>query len=120
MKRTLPWFALWSLVGCLALAPLARAQPRPHIGYTYPAGGQQATTLQIKLGGQGLDDVNAVLVTGSGVTARVVEYYRRLGPQEIQLLNEQLRELKRAPATAAAAMAPTMAAMAPIFCFRSR
>ena len=113
MKRTLPWFALWSLVGCLALAPLARAQPRPHIGYTYPAGGQQATTLQIKLGGQGLDDVNAVLVTGSGVTARVVEYYRRLGPQEIQLLNEQLRELKRAPATAAAAMAPTMAAMAP-------
>jgi hypothetical protein len=51
-----------------------------------------------------------VLVTGSGVTAKVVEYYRRLNNQEIQLLNEQLRALKRAPTSAASAIAPMLAA----------
>lgn len=85
----------WLLV-FLAVANSAFAQTRPYIGYTYPAGGQQGTTFQIKLGGQGLDDVSDVLVTGSGVAAKVVECYRRINPQEMQLLNEQLRDLKRA------------------------
>ena len=43
------------------------------IGYVYPASGWQGTTVQVRLGGQGLDDVNAVLITGSGVAAKVVE-----------------------------------------------
>ncbi len=83
-------------LGFLALAPATLGQPRPYIGYAYPAGGRQGTVFQVKLGGQGLDDVNAVFVTGSGVSGRVVEYQRALNPQEITLLNEQLRELKRA------------------------
>ncbi len=103
--------ALLAWLACLAMMPAAQAQKRPYIGYAYPAGGRQGTTFRIKLGGQELDYVNTVLVTGTGVTARVVEYYRRLGNQEVQLLNEQLKELKSAPAaTAAAAMAPVMAA----------
>ena len=77
-----------------------RRQARPYIGFVYPAGGQQGTTFQIRLGGQGLDDVNAVLVTGTGVSAKVVEYYRRLSNQEMQLLSEQLKELKQATAAA--------------------
>jgi hypothetical protein len=40
------------------------------------------------------------------VTAQVVDYRRRLNNQEVQLLNEQLRELKRAPAAAPAQSAP--------------
>ena len=79
----------------LAIAPASRAQPRPYIGFVYPAGGQQGTTFQIRLGGQGLDEVSSVLVSGSGVTAKITENYRRLGNQEMQLLNEQLRVLKR-------------------------
>ena len=47
-----------------------------------PAGGQQGTTFQIRLGGQNLDDVNEALVTGTGVTARIVDYYWRLSNQE--------------------------------------
>ena len=82
--------ALW-----LALAATAQAQVRPYIGFVYPAGGQQGATFHIRLGGQGLDDVNAVLVTGSGVTARVADYYRRLNNQELQLLNEQTSVLRR-------------------------
>jgi hypothetical protein len=99
--------------GWLAFAPAARAQTRPYIGFVYPAGGQQGTTFQVKLGGQGLEDVNRAFVTGTGVTARLVQYDRALGNQEVTLLNEQLRELKRGKPEAAATMmssgAPMMA-----------
>ena len=94
----------------LGIPASACAQTRPYIGYTYPAGGQQGTTFQIKLGGQGLDDVSDVLVSGSGVSAKVVEYHRRINPQEMQLLNEQMRELKRATSGVAASTATAKAA----------
>ena len=68
---------------------------RPYIGFVYPAGGQQGATFQIRLGGQGLDEVNGVLVTGGGVTARITENYRRLDGLEMQLLNEQASVLRR-------------------------
>jgi hypothetical protein len=86
--------AALAVAGVLAVAPATMAQ-KPYIGFVYPAGGQQGTTFQVKLGGQGLDDVERAVVTGEGVTARVVEFQRKLGPQEIQLLAEQLRELKQ-------------------------
>ena len=101
MKAKQLWLFLLGLALGLAAAATAQAQRRPYIGYAYPAGGQQATTVQIRLGGQDMDDVNAVLVSGSGVTTSIVEYLRRLNNQEIQLLNEQLKELKRAPAAGA-------------------
>ncbi len=104
------------LLAVLALTPaVALAQPRPYIGFVYPAGGQQGTTVQIRLGGQGLDDVQAVLVNGAGITARIAENYRRLNNQEMQLLNEQLRELRRdtlsAPAKAEVMMSDEPAMM---------
>jgi hypothetical protein len=82
--------ALW-----LAAAIAAHAQPRPYLGYVYPAGGQQGTTFQIRLGGQGWDEVSQVLVTGTGVTARITDNYRRLDFIELQLLNEQAALLRR-------------------------
>jgi hypothetical protein len=95
--RKIP-LAVLGLAGLLAMAPAAQAQVRPYIGYVYPAGGQQGTTLHVRLGGQGMDGVNAVLVSGTGVSAKVVEYHRRLNNQEIGLLREQLKELKQGPA----------------------
>jgi hypothetical protein len=89
------WLAVLGLAGWLTMAPAAEAQVRPYIGYVYPAGGQRGTTFLIRLGGQGLDGANAAIVSGSGVRAKVVEYYRRLGPLEMSLLSEQLRELKK-------------------------
>ena len=45
-------------------------------------------------GRTGLDDVNQVLVTGTGVSAKVVEYCRKLSPQEIDVAcREQLNEI---------------------------
>ncbi len=70
---------------------------RPYIGYVYPAGGKQESTFQVRLGGQGLDEVNGVLVSGEGVQGKVVEYLRKLGPQETTLLNEQMAQLKKMP-----------------------
>jgi hypothetical protein len=103
--RGVPRLSILVLACLLVLALPAWAQQRPYIGFVYPAGGQQGTTFPVKLGGQNLDGVSEVLVTGSGVSARVVECYRRIGNQEITLLNEQLKELKQTKsATVAAAM----------------
>ena len=97
-------FAFLRVFVWLALAPAVQAQVRPYIGFVYPAGGRQGTTFQLKLGGQGLEDVSRVFVTGSGVTARLVEYYRQLGPQETTLLSEQLKQLKRGKSEVASTM----------------
>ena len=50
-KLTAHSSALLALAVLLATAPAAWAQ-RPYIGFVYPAGGQQGTTFQIKLGGK--------------------------------------------------------------------
>ncbi len=107
------WPAVLGLAAWLATTSAAFAQVRPYIGYAYPAGGQQGTTFQVRLGGQGLDDVRSVLVTGPGVQARVVDYHRRLNNQEIQLLREQMRELKEAAPAGSPTAAPTTSAGKP-------
>lgn len=106
--RLNPFFAVLALAGLAILAPTARAQVRPYVGYVYPAGGQQGTTFRIRLGGQGLDGVDEALVTGPGVTARVVEYHRRLNNQELQLLKEQMRILRQSNKELADATTPQM------------
>lgn len=113
MKRILRWRALPALVISLALAPAALAQTRPYLGYVYPAGGQQGTNVLIRLGGQNLLDVNALSVSGSGVTAKLEAYYRRLNNEELQLLNEQMKGLKRSTTAVASAMAPMMKSETP-------
>lgn len=90
-RHTIPTTGLAILA---AAALTARAQ-KEYIGYVYPAGGQQDSTFPIRLGGQSLADVCDVTVTGEGVTARLVEYYRVFDNQEIGLLNQQLNELKK-------------------------
>lgn len=98
------------LVLLLAIVPYsARGQARPYTGFVYPAGGQQGTTFAVKAGGQGLAPVTGIEVTGKGVTARVVETFKRIGPQEITLLRDQLKELKDANKTPDAATTKLMA-----------
>lgn len=82
------------LLTWLALGAGTQAQ---FIGYVYPAGGQQGTTFQVTLGGQKLEGVNSAFVSGTGVKARLIYYNKKMNPNEIQLLNEQLKELKDFP-----------------------
>lgn len=94
MKRTLVWTILLAQAVVALAAPKVNGQSRPYMGYVYPAGGRQGTTFAVKVGGQSLDHVTGVLVTGGGVTAKVDRCFKRIGPQEITLLRDQLRELK--------------------------
>lgn len=87
--------AVLGVVLMLAVAGAARAQS--YIGFAYPAGGKQGTTVRITIGGQQMEGINRVFVSGAGVQARLVEYNKKMNPQEVQLLQEQLRNLKPAP-----------------------
>jgi len=93
--RKVRWLVVLGAAGLLALGPVGRAQTRPYIAYVYPAGGQQGATFEVKVGGQNLNDVNDVIVSGSGVTAKVVEYCFPLGNRESGWLSRQLGELKK-------------------------
>lgn len=96
--------AALAIIAIVAAAPAAFGQARPYIGFVYPAGGRQGETFQIRLGGQGLEDANAVYVSGPGVTAKVTQCNRVLNNQETALLSEQVRILKRSRTNAAPAM----------------
>jgi len=102
------WFAMLGLAGWMAMASSARGQ---YIGFVYPAGGQQGTTFHVKLGGQRLDQVDKVVVSGEGVSARVIEAYRRMGNQELRFLREQLRELRRGNSAVSPVMVDEMTSM---------
>jgi hypothetical protein len=104
--RTAFRLAISWLGGMALIAPLAYSQARPYIGYVYPAGGRQASTFQVRMGGQNMDDVTSVLVSGAGVTVKIQDYYWRQNNQEQQLLNEQLQILKPAPPAARAGVSP--------------
>ena len=80
------------LVVTTACAPTAWGQaPRrkPHIGYLYPAGGQQDSVFRITVGGQNLLGANKAYVSGQGVHAKVIQYYRPVR----NIKQEQRREL---------------------------
>lgn len=86
--------AILSLAVLAAAASSVNAQGQ-YIGYVYPAGGQQDTTFPIRLGGQGLRHPSDVVVSGEGVSVRLVDYYRVYDNQELGLLSQQLNELRR-------------------------
>ena len=88
--------ALLSLASLLSFCALS-ARAQAYIGFVYPAGGQQGATFRCTLGGQALEGVCGVAVSGPGVKGRVLEYNKKMNPQEMQLLGEQLRELKALP-----------------------
>ena len=91
-KRVLPL----ALAFCAATAWGQSNQREPHIGYVYPAGGQQGDVFEITIGGQSLKNVSDVYVSGKGVTASVVEHYGRLknlNTQQRQGLRTRIREL---------------------------
>src|SRR5512137_1558429 len=91
-------FAILGPAILVAAASSVRAQSQ-YIGYVYPAGGQQGTTFPIRLGGQGLGYASDLVVSGEGVTVRLVDYYRVFDNQEMSFLNQQLNELRKKETT---------------------
>ena len=68
-------------------------QVAPHIGYVYPAGGQAGTTFDVIAGGQFLDNVKKAYVSGTGIEATVVEYFKPITQGQFNRLREELAEL---------------------------
>ena len=92
---SVPQRAVLAMALLLAMASAATAQTGPYIGYIYPAGGQQGATVRIKLGGQNLDGARAIVVSGKGVSGKVLQVLRKLGPQDMTLLREQMDILSK-------------------------
>jgi hypothetical protein len=72
----------------------------PRIGFVYPAGGRQGSTVQLVLGGQFLDGVTNVIFSGSGVHGKVVEHIKPLTQKQLTLFRDQLKELEQKKKTA--------------------
>jgi len=71
--------AAFALCGLLLMLIGARVQAQPktsgaYIGYVYPAGGRQGTTVQVRIGGQRMDGAYGAIVSGEGVHAEIVDY----------------------------------------------
>lgn len=91
-KTRLAWLA------CLALLAASRAPAQvrtPHLGYAYPAGGQQGSTFAVVVGGEWLNNTKEVHFSGTGVQAKVVEQYRALGPGQAGDAARYIREYIR-------------------------
>jgi hypothetical protein len=86
-------------VALLIVSPAVLAQPKsqshePHIGYVYPAGGQVGTSVQLTIGGQYLEEVDAVYVSGEGVTVELLDHYIPLTMGEANRLRNKIGEAR--------------------------
>ena len=77
----------------LTVAGMSWGQPTPHIGYLYPAGGQQGTTFTMQVGGQSLRAPESVVVSGEGVSVEVVEWAPQLRGNNRGIVTRHLRAL---------------------------
>ena len=96
--------ALLPLLALLTIVPWGLSQPlAPHIGYVYPAGGRQGTTVELAVGGQYLNNASGAFVSGAGVEAKVGEFTRPLTQKEFNDLRDKLKELQEKRTAAARA-----------------
>jgi len=93
-------FSLLSIL-VLTLPVLLHAQNAPHLAYALPAGGRQGTTVEVKVGGQFLQNVTDEYVSGRGVLATVVDSARPMNGIEATALRDRMLELQKQPIDAA-------------------
>ena len=70
--------------------PAQRAPRDPHIGYVYPAGGQQGRSFEVTVGGQFIKETSEVYIAGDGVSAKIVNWYRPLTQGGYTGLNQKI------------------------------
>jgi len=76
----------------VVLAALPCAAGEPHIGYLYPAGGQQGTVVQVTVGGQYLGGTASAHLTGDGVHVAFLKHTRALSQGTLNQLRDKLAE----------------------------
>ena len=85
---------LTRVAGLLLLAGSLRGA-EPHIGYVYPAGGRQGSTVELLVGGQFLEDASGVVYTGTGLRGSIVGYFKELTRQELNRLRNRKAKLEQ-------------------------
>jgi len=96
--RPFRWQVILGLALLLGTMPVVEAQRLrrdPHAGYNYPAGGQRGTTLEVTVGGQLLNNVTDVIISGDGVAATVGKYSRPITPKQLNTLVPKLQEVRK-------------------------
>jgi hypothetical protein len=73
----------WVIAFLVLATPVWAANP-PHIGYAYPAGGQQGSKFRVNIGGQYLQGSTNVFVSGEGVKVDIVKYSVRYDPRRLR------------------------------------
>ena len=68
----------------------------PHVGYAYPAGARQGTTVQVLVGGQFLNGVSEVRLSGEGVQASNIQFGRPLSNMHLMELRKDVVQIIRA------------------------
>ena len=104
-------FVQWGCVSLFVAATAAWGQqaPRdPHVGFLYPAGAQQGASIQVVAGGQQINGVTDVYISGDGVHASMKYFLRPGKPLE----REQREELNRRIAQRRAVLSGTASAPA--------
>ena len=98
--RQLAWMMVvlaWLAPRMSGQAPTAR---EPHMGYVFPAGAKSGSTVEVLVGGQNLRGASQVVVSGTGVSARVLKVYR-----PVRLQQEVREEIQRRIAARRAVLA---------------
>jgi hypothetical protein len=70
-----------------------KAAESPHIGYAYPAGGPLGSSFEVTVGGQYLDGVTNVFISGEGVQLEVLSYAVRYEQRELRQLYRRKENL---------------------------
>lgn len=66
----------------------------PHLGYVYPAGARQGSTVEVTVGGQFLRDVTGAHVWGEGLQVTVGKYHKPFVAEDYFRLQEKLKEIR--------------------------
>ena len=95
----------WMMAVLVWLAPRVPGQApagrEPHLGYVFPAGAKSGSTVEVLVGGQILRNASQVVVSGSGVSVRVLKVYRPVRNFD----KEQREEIQRLIAARRAVLA---------------
>ena len=87
------WPAIVAVAALLAITADLDAQTAPkdpHIGYVYPTGGRQGTDFEVTVGGQNIKEATGLYLSGSGIKAEVVKWYRPLTQGEFVGLSQKI------------------------------
>ncbi|MDD3927560.1 MAG: PPC domain-containing protein [bacterium] len=114
LSHIAPWCYMGLILLCPALAWGQIATNEPSIGYVYPAGGRQGTTIRITVGGQNLRGLSKVYISGKGTSVSNIIYVPPMSRLQFQELQRRVTEIRNnrlgLPKVEGAAPAPSPAA----------